>query len=126
MKFLALVIAVALNLAWIWPLSAVQAGSVVLKNETGRPIGAVYLASAGANDWSGWGGAGLCLEPGRKWRLELPSSSPDQGLRDLRVIFDDGQDRTYFGLDLELYTYVVLGEAEAELFEWDPSGRPAE
>lgn|GEM_PF-3355172 len=120
MKILLLV--AALGLAW--PLSAAQAEPIILKNGTDRPINAVYLAPAGTNDWIGWGGNDRYLEPGRKWRLELDPSSPAEGPRDLRAVFDDGQDRIYFGLNLNLYAYVLLGETGAELYEWEPSGRP--
>lgn len=124
MKCFSLAALMALSLAWIWPLSAAQAESVILENGTGRPISAVYLAPAGTQNWTGWGGDDRHLEPGRKWRIEAQASTPAAGLRDLRVIFDDGQERTYFGLDLNLYAYALLGETEAELFEWDPSGQP--
>lgn len=115
----------ALGLAWVWPLSAAQAEPVIVKNDTGRSICEVYLAPAGTHDWAGWGGDGRCLEPGRKWSLKLKSPASTGGRNDLKVIFDDGGERTYYGLDLNLFVYVVLGELEAELFEWDPSGRPA-
>lgn len=120
-KYLCLV--ATLSLAMAWSLSAAQAEPIIVKNETGRPISAIYIAPAATNDWAGWGGDSHCLEPGRKWSLEWQSSSPAEGLKELRVVFDDGLDRTYFGLDLALYTYVVLGETEAELLEWEPCGR---
>lgn len=124
MKFFCLIVTLTLSMAGAWPLSAVQAESLILENKTGRPICEVYLAPANANDWAGWGGDGRCLEPGRKWSLKPRSSLAAGGTRNLRVVFDDGSDRTYFGLDLDLFAYVILGDMEAELVEWDPSGQP--
>lgn len=126
MKFfclIALAQVLALSLAGSGPPSAAQAESLILENKTGQSICEVYLAPVNANDWAGWGGHGRCLEPGRKWSLKLQSPRPAWGTRNLRVIFDDGSDRTYFGLDLDLFAYVILGDMEAELFEWDPSSR---
>lgn len=125
MKFFCLIAALTVSLTGAWPSSAAQAESLILENKTGRTICEVYLASANADDWAGWGGDRRCLESGRKWNLKPQSSMPARGTRDLRVIFDDGSDRTYFGLDLDLFAYVILGDMEAELFEWAPSGRPA-
>lgn len=129
-KFLCLTATLALSAILHWPISALLADPVILDNRTGLAICEIYLSPAGTDNWSGGclGGhflGGHCLEPEQKLKLRLgPSSS--NGRRDLRLIFDNGAGRTYFGLDLDSYAYVIAGELEAELFEWDPSRRPGE
>ena len=122
MKFFGLIALVALSEAFIWPVSALRADPVILENRTGLSICEIYHSPAGANNWSGGHLGSHCLEPGQKFRLSL-GLSPSNGLRDLYIIFEDGGSRTYFGLDLGIFAYIVLGAMEAGLIERDISTR---
>jgi hypothetical protein len=103
-------------------LSLPLAEPVTVVNLTGQPICQVYLSPAGTDHWAGqaWGSA--CLGQGgrRDFRPEPILAAPAADRRDLLVVFESGSERTYFGLDLRVFTHLVLGETEAEIFEWDP------
>lgn len=103
-------------------LSLPLAEPVTVVNLAGQPICQVFLSPAGTDHWVGqaWGSACLAQGGRRHFTPEPVRAAPAADRRDLLVVFESGSERTYFGLDLRVFTHLVLREAEAEIFEWDP------
>lgn len=106
---------------WGLVLSAAGAGAVMgpvtVENGTDQPLCRLYLTEAAAwafgEDYFGH----QCLPPGQLRTVEVPAVT---GRSDVLAIFEDGLTRTYYGLDLSVYRYLVLRDEAADIFDQVP------
>ena len=99
------------------PLAApAWADPLLVENGTDRPLCQLRLTEAAVWAWSEDHFA-ECLPPGRFREVPLPDNP---GRMDVLAVFEDGRTRTYYGLDLSRYRYLLLWEDEAHAFSRPP------
>lgn len=104
----ALILALALK-----PASA-SAQNVTVENNTGAKLTELYISNADTNSWDDNVLAGKVLAPGDSFQLTFNGRYM---VYDLKAVFDNGQERPYYGINVRNYSFVRLNPEGAESYK---------
>lgn len=86
--------------------SSASAQTVMVENNTGARLTKIFISNAETNSWDDNAlAAGKTLAPGESFELTFNGKFT---MYDLLAVFDNGQQRPYYGINVRQFTFIRL------------------
>jgi len=108
---------------WLWMPADLEARDLLFENFSSHKICEFYLSPAGQERWDRDFFQGDCLASGQHRELTLKIDPNAPVVFDALAFMEDGSHIVYLSLDFSTFSFISLGDFEAELFDFDPSKR---
>lgn len=99
------VLALTVMMGMMLLASPASAQTVTVENNTGAKLTKLFISNAETNSWDDNALTGKTLAPGESFDLTFNGKFT---MYDLLAVFDDGQQKPYYGINVRQFTFIRL------------------